>query len=307
MAEAIKRIEEKEPVGYIPPIFEKKDNSGWDGKQEISSISPAEPREAPYIPSKPILDNPLEQSMKIYGIVEDAARRWGHFKVSETEKEFYKIDQTHRQEAVKLEEAYQAQQDVTFWEILGDVGNSIMSSVSFFFGFSAMSAGAPVVGATLIASGVLSVTNLVFKHTQVWEWTADQIGGENKELRQAIKTFIPPAVGILASALGIYGSYAAWIYSAQTGVGTITTLLKATGNIANGISQYQQGQAQYRLNHLHADLMTLHSNIELGTISVEDHVEDIKDFHKKQNQIHANIQNLLEQTDQMIQVIQQPV
>ncbi|NGX26918.1 MAG: hypothetical protein K940chlam6_00845 [Chlamydiae bacterium] len=303
MVEAAQKIRE---VPNIQPVLGKNDSPFLqDGS--TSSIAPAGTKEL-YTSSKPILDNPIQRTIEYFANhLEPIVDRWSRFKETTIESKFKEIEDLHRQEAIKLAEAHEASKEVTFWGILEDIGSSIMSAVSFFFGFSALSAGATAVGGALIISGVLSLGNLAFKHAHVWDWIADQVGGKNEDLKVAIKTYVPAAIGVTAAAMGIYGSYAAWSYAAQTGIKQATSLLQSTTTIATAMSAYGSGMSQYTLKNATADLSFLQSNSEFSTLSLEESVEDLKKFHENQTQLHTNIGKILEETDQAIQVIQQPV
>jgi hypothetical protein len=160
---------------YSPHASNDKRKRIDDLDYESSSIQKMATPIPAYTPSKPVLD-PIQNVMHNYiNKVEPMANRWSVYREKEIEKEFAHIDQLHHEEAKQLEEATQASQQVSFWGILGDVSSSITSAISFFFGFSAISAGSPAVGGVLIVSGVLSLSNLAFKHGQVWDFVADHV------------------------------------------------------------------------------------------------------------------------------------
>ncbi len=302
MVEAVERIHE---VPSVLPVLEKS-SSPFVQDRSASSIAPAEKKET-YVPSKPTLDPVLRTIENYVGRLEPAADRWSRFKEGAIEKKCQEIDALYREEAIKLKEAYEASKTVSFWSILEDIGSSIMSAISFFFGFSAISTGAPVVGGILILSGVLSLGNLAFKYARVWDWVADQVAGKNTTLHSVIKTYIPPAIGITAAGMGIYGSYAAWNYAAQTGIQGVTSILQSTGMIASGLTAFAGGISQGHLREATAQLSFLQSNSELSNLSLEEFLDETKEFHDGQRQIHKTLEEILRETDEAIQVIQQPV
>lgn len=310
MVEPIKKIEkteEKNKIAPILPLLEKWNQFEWNGKSGISSLSPSV-QSKPFEPSKPVLENPTYKALQFYVTrLEPVVDRYSVLKESEIERDFDRIENLHRDQAVKIEEANKAQKDVTFWGILEDIGSSITSCVSLFFGFSAVSAGAPAIGGALIASGVLSVTNMVFKHTGLWDWTADTLSCGNEPARHAIRTYIPPAVGITSAALGIYGTYAAWSYTALNGIEKGVSLVQSTANVATAITAYGGGMSQYRFKNIAADLETLRSKGDLFRLSLEDCVDDIKEYHERHARIHSTLADIIKETQQTIQIIQQPV
>jgi hypothetical protein len=107
--------------------------------------------------------------------------------------------------------------------------------------------------------------------------------------------------------IGIYGSYTAFNYSAQTGLARATSLLESTTTIASAVAGISSGVANYHLKNALASLNFLQSNRELSTLSLENYADDVKEFHEKQTRIHEIIGRIIEETDQAIQVIHQPV
>ncbi|MDN3506466.1 MAG: hypothetical protein P0S96_04480 [Simkaniaceae bacterium] len=294
-----------ERVTQIPPVTPTNSISSStpisDGSN--SSLEAAEFKEV-YSPSKPTLTSPIGRMLDgIVGRLEPTVDRWSRFKESSIEAKCKEVEDLNRQEIAKIQEAQDAAKDVTFWGILEDIGNSIMGAVSFTLGFSAVSAGAPVVGGALIVSGALSVGNLAFKHMQVWDYLGDQIAGKDENLKYAIKNYVPSAVGLTAAAMGIYGSFSAWSYTAQAG----TSLLQGTANIATALATYSSGMANSAIKNVQADLSFLQSNLSLSKLSMQVCTDDLRNFHERQMHTFTNVGKLLEETDNAIQVIQQPV
>jgi|GEM_PF-3395649 len=272
-----------------------------------SSVAPAELKEV-YTPSKPTLTSPMYNILQGYvARLEPTVDRWSRFKEGSIDAKCREVEELNLQEIAKIKEAQEAANDVSFWGILEDIGGSVMSAVSFTLGLSAVSAGSTLIGGALIVSGALSVGNLAFKHMQVWDYLGDQIGGKDEDLKYAIKNYAPAAVGISAAAMGIYGSYSAWNYAAQTGMARATSLLQGTTNIAMALATYSSGMANSAIKNVQADLSFLQSNLSLSKLSMEVCTDDLKNFHERQMHLHTNIGKLLEETDQAIQVIQQPV
>lgn len=311
MVEPIETISEKDKAStvIIPPILEywKQLNVAWDDRKNISSISPSVATKG-YESSKPVLENPIYKTIELYiNRLEPVINRFSLFKESEIEREFDRIDQIQRDQAIKIEEAYQVKQDITFWSVLEDIGNSITSCLSFFFGCASVSAGAPVVGGALIASGVLSATNLIFKHTGLWDWAADTLSYGNESAKNAIRTYVPSAIGLTSAAFGIYGSYAAWNYTSLNGIEKGLSFVQSVTNVANVITAYGNGITQYRSKNIQADLDALRSKADLYRISLEEYTDDIQDYHERHSVIHKALSEIIKETGQAIQITQQPV
>lgn len=306
MVEAVKPIDVKETI--LPNVS----SLGFSSlaikefKDSPSSIHPT-PLTKTYPSSKPSLD-PIQKTLQFYvDTLEPQVDAWNRAKEKEIEKICNSIQKTHQEEDTELQKASLASKETTFWGILEDIGNSLTSTVSFFFGFSALSTGgATALGGTLIISGILSLSHLACKHTNIWNYIVDQMT-EDPTVKQAMKTYFPPALGITAAAMGIYGSFAAWNYAAQTGTNQILSLLEGTTNIAVGLMAYKKGTSFSDLQYTTANLITIHSKIDFSTIDMENFITEIKTFHEKQNQTHTILEKIIEETKQAIQIIQQPV
>jgi hypothetical protein len=221
-------------------------------------------------------------------------------------KNRWEIQKLHEEEARKLEEAYAASKDASFWSLLEDIGSTIMSSVSFFFGAAALSSGGAAVGGALIVSGVASLSHIAFKYTDGWDWISEQVAGENKELKETIRTYLPSALGITAAAIGLYGVYGAWSFAGGVGLQQAFSVLQTSGHVAHGIFAYANGQANSFYRKSSAEVSALQSMSELVRMDVENCIEELKEFHENQLAINEQAARLIEETDQAIQITQQP-
>ncbi len=300
----VESIEKIQPIQGVLPIAQPLlEPTHFD--LENSSIGVSAPKEV-YVPSKPALSSPIHRTLETFvGKTEPTIDRWSRFKETDMEKKLKEVEDLHIKEAAKMRESYEASKDVSFWGILEDMGHSIMGAVSAFFGYSAISAGAPVVGGALLVSGMLSIGNLAFKHAGIWDWTADHI--QDKQTRESFRNYVPSAVGITAAALSIYGSYAAWGYTAFTGMKQVAEIMKSTTNVGATLVAFTSGMTRSQLSQIRADLSSLEFNREISTMAFERYTDDLKEFHEKQTELHSKIGRIIEETDQTIQGIQQPV
>lgn len=288
------------------PRVERKPHVSND---HFSTIAKSKSITALYTPSKPLLDPPMPiwEMLSQVGRLERAADKYTLHKEYQIDQTYNKIQQFQRTEALKLEEAYAASQDVSFWSLLEDIGSCLMSSISFFFGFSALATGGTIVGAALIVSGVLSLSNIAFKHAQAWDWIADQVAGGDKEMRQAIVTYLPVAVGITAAALGAYGAWGAWNTSHLEGTAKGLAILQTTASLAKGITAYGSGRAAAHYKSAGAEFSALQTKTELTTLGLENYIEDIKDFQKKLTNVQELVGRLVQDTNRAVQLTQQTV
>lgn len=296
-------------VSSTSPITDRIDaNQRRMHDPESSSILKA-PHIDRFVPSKPQLDTPipvwnaLDQVLRLEG----AANRHSLLKEQQIDKELLHIQTLHHEESLKLQEAFEASRDVTFWGILEDMTNTIMSGISFFFGFSALSSGAAVAGGILITSGILSLTNLAFKHGEVWNWAADIASCGNEDLRIGIETYVPPAIGIAAAAATMYGVYAAINMPIETGMKGTLAVLQTTTSLSSGMTALASGRAGAHYQWTNADLSTLQTKSQLSRIDLETMIEETQDFHQSQSEIMRLAAKLIQEADQAVQVTQQPV
>lgn len=95
-------------------------------------------------------------------------------------------------------------QQTDMWSTLQTVGAYILSAYSVAMGGTIYASGSPVLGATLIAAGLLSTTNIALTEMGGWNYIAEKLAKENKELQEQI-TFWGP---MTLYALSLTGSIA---------------------------------------------------------------------------------------------------
>lgn len=289
-------------VHHIPPVAHKKRPS----EDHISTIERSKTAASFYNTSKPVL-TPLWETIDNVERLEKATDRYTAQKQTQIDQSFKRIQAFQLEEAQKLEEAYEASENVSFWGILEDIGSTIMSAVSFFFGFSALATGGALIGGALIVSGVLSVSTLVFKHAKGWDWIADQVAGDNLQLRKAIVTYLPVAVGITAAAMGAYGAWGAWHYAPMEGSKKALAILESAASLAKGITAFGSGKAAAHYKTANAEFSALQTKTELTTLGVEEIIVEIKDIHKKMSAEYELVTKIVQDSSHAIQVTQQPV
>lgn len=278
---------------------------------EHSSLEKAKAVDPTFTPTKPQLDpptNPIFQTIDhLNRRAEPIFDQWMRIKERGIEQEFDSIHQMHIDQARKMEEALEASKAVSFWGVLDDMTSTFSAATSFFFGSSAIAAGSSVVGGALIASGVLSIGNLAFKYANVWDKAADSLAGENKELGDTLRSYLPGAVGLAATALSAYGAYGAWKFATQTGTQITNSLLTTATQIAGSCVTLQNGLKNADHTWKLADLKVLQSSADISRLVLDELVDDTQEFHQRETSIHETIGKILEERDQMIQMVQQPV
>lgn len=299
------RVTPSRPAAPPPPLRKM----AAPTEDRLSTISKSKSVVSPFVPSKPILDPPppVWSMLGEVGRLENAAYTFTLQKEQRIDSIFNQIKRLQLEEGLKLEETYAASEDMTFWGYLYDIGSAIMSSVSFFFGFAAVSSGGTLVGAALLTSGILSLTNIAFKHAQAWDWIADQVSNGDRETREAVKTYLPAAVGIAATAMGLYGAYGAWNFPQLQGTAKGLAILETTAGVAQAIASWNNGQAGHRFRSAGAEVSALQTKTELTTLELDVVIDDIKKFQKELGEVQELIGRLVQDTSHSIQSIQQPV
>lgn len=286
-------------VHNSPPVSRKKHPT----EDHVSTLEKSKTVASPREPSKPVLLATIDNVERL----EKATDLYTAQKQTQIDLSFKRIQAFQLEETKKLEEAYKASENVGFWGILEDIGSTIMSAISFFFGFSALATGGAAIGGALIISGILSLSSIAFKHAKGWDWIADQIAGENKPLRQAIVTYLPVAVGITAAAMGAYGAWGAWHYAPMEGSKKALAILQTAASIAKGISAFGSGKAASHYKTANAEFSALQTKTELTTLGIEEIIVEIKDMHKKMSAEYELVAKIIQDSSHAIQVTQQPV
>ncbi|NGX39068.1 MAG: hypothetical protein KR126chlam1_00388 [Chlamydiae bacterium] len=300
--EAIKPVKRKGIDALPPPTspaIQERSKSSLTSVKEVS---------APFTPSKPKLQEPVFFRVLLnVAYLEQVAENFALYKEKVIERTFAEYNAQNSEAARISEEAQEQSKQVSFWGVLEDLSGAVTGAVSTVFGFSAISAGNPYVGGILIANGVLSISNIAFKHTHVWDWVAEQAAGGNKEYKQLIASTLPAAVGILCTAVGLYGAYNAWSYAQMSQESTLLTFFDTTSNLARGITTMGRGYAESNFLQTSSALSALLSMAELTKIDLENAAEEIKGFHEGQMRVISSCAELLESRDRAIQLTQQPV
>lgn len=279
--------------------------------QHDSTLAKASTSVPAYTPCKPCLNPPTSPLCQTFASLEKKVEplldRWMNTRKTFIESQIDDIYAKQVEQAKKIEESCLAEKDASFWGILEDLSGTVSAAVGFFFGTSATLSGNPILGGALITSGVLTIGNIAFKHGNVWGWVADKIAGNDPKLKEQILTYLPSAVGLSATTLSFAGSLKAWKYAGQTGFQVTNHLFNSTAKISFALIDYKSNMAKSNLNFKRAVLEALQSKITLSNIDLDRLVRDVKEHHEHQVGVHKTFGNILEERDQAIQQIQQPV
>lgn len=291
----------------IPPI-QREFSGAWIPKEgEQSTIKKAEVAGVNFEPSKPALPSPLWDVIGKIQRLEAASDDYATVREQQIKMDLKEIDRLHAEESLTMDKALAAQKDVTFWTVLQDVGNICMGSVSAVLGVFTFSSGNPVAGGLLIAAGITSIANIAFKYGKVWDWMAERIAGENQQLRETIRTYLPASVAVVCAALCVYGSMQVWNLPGLTSSQQALSMVETGLSVVTGVVGLGQGMSQAHLKWETAELSALQTMEEFTRMDLEDATEEIQEFQKRQSETQKVAAQLINSNSDALQLINQPV
>jgi hypothetical protein len=202
-----------------------------------STIQAAAARDASYdIPvSRPTLSPHLRTIKNVEAFTEIGENRLRHFKL-EVDDNLAKLKELSQKQLEKLKETANKTKTNLFWSILKQIASCIASAFSALLGLSVAAAGGSVlISGALITSGILSLANIAFSVTGLWEKAANHLYADDRANRERFLKIVPAAIGITSAALGVAGGAAAW----ATGVSfanQVTKVAQSTLNFSEGVT-----------------------------------------------------------------------
>lgn len=234
------------------PIFQFKDNL---------SKAPS-PTPSIYIPSRPTLTDPRYKLISSIGDLNDTCEQQLGIYRTMTQLSAEKLHRITTDHIEQMKKSAQSTQDVDFWSVLRKIGSAVLSAFSILFGFSiASSAGPPLLAATLVTSGVLSLTNLAFTECHLWDDIADKIFPDNAEKRKQFVDVIPTAIGIVSGGLALAGGIGVWTTGAISFVDKILVVANNAVSIAEGAVTIGEGVSKGRAQFHEAEVEKLKSEL----------------------------------------------
>lgn len=185
-----------------------------------------------------------------------------------------------------------------FWSFLKKIWSAVFSAVTALFGVFNLTGGNVVVGTALIASGTLSLANLICSEMGVWEEVAKELAENDKERQKQIAFFLPLAVTVLSAGLALFGgvynfAQTQTFFSQQLGFALIASL-----SILNSIVEIGQGITQARLLYSQADLLKIQTALESTHIQTKMCTEALGSFF-------AATQGIFERLGRVMQIAAQ--
>lgn len=262
-----------------------------------------QPLKTNFTPSRPEL--PFEMRLiKTVNRARDVSQDSLHNTAKGLEIHQQELDDLTKKKLEKLREKCEQTQAAGVWETLRIIGAAILGAISAFFGLTLWGVGASTfVGAALIASGVLTVTNLAFTEFGIWNWIAEKLADDNEEKQKKIAAILPTVVTIVACGLGFAGMAAFGLWGDLSAVPKGLALLQTVGNVltiggtaAGKICQARIALSQAELHQLQHKLSEHNHYVERLTESLE----QIMEQETQTQRLARTLLNLSTQTKQAL-------
>lgn len=238
----------------------------------------------PYQPSKPVL--PEFAIIKTLDRFYETGRKIQMRATKNLEDVQTKVDELQRQNAEKLKESAKLAQESGFWAVMQQVGACLFGALSAVLGFSLVATRVnPTVGWLLISSGILSIANLAFSATGVWDWVAKKIAHDNEDMQKNISTILPASVGLVCAGIGLAGGmgslnglWASLNFSQRSLVVLQTAVCFAEGisTLAGGYSEYKALVAKSELVDIEKKMNFSYQTVEKLTRGIEKTMKELK-------------------------------
>jgi hypothetical protein len=208
----------------------------------------------------------------------------------------------------KLKEAAQRAADSSFWSILKKIATCLVSAVSIVFGISLVATGGgALIGGTMIASGILSLSNFAMSETGAWNWVSKQLSNDNEERQKMLAWVLPSAVGIIAGGIGLVGSVQGVVsgalhfaekavYIAQTAL----AIFDGVTTIGKGYADARSIWAQSDVSKIQADLTVERTHFDNVMREIEGSMNDFRAVKAKTKKI---VQTLSQSNVQLVRQI----
>jgi hypothetical protein len=173
------------------------------------------------------------------------------------------ITENSNQVYEQLKNAAELAQNNDSWHLLKKVANSLTASFSAISGLTLLSQGSAFVGGALIASGTLSISNLVLSECKGWDWITTQLAGSCEQTKQKLNALLPTSVGVLAAGFGLVGS----VYGITSGslnfAEKISGIAQTSLSLFSGATNLGQGIAESKLTWTQAETLSSKESLHL--------------------------------------------
>lgn len=280
-------------------------------QNQDSSLSKSPAVDMRYVPSKPVLEEPKSCVMRALGsmtTLEKLADDFMFLNQDNVNAYIARMNQLDEEETIKMKESIQRTQDTGFWSYLRDLGSMLIAAISTVFGLSILATGgAPLIGAALVASGILAIFNFTLKESGAWDWVAKQLAQDNEELRVKLATLLPAIVSIICMAVGLAGS---WGVSALVHLDLQQKLFKIAETalvFGNCMTYFAEGTNEYYKSKLESALTPLRTENQLMRNKLQNAMTQMQEVCQNQSEITETAAQIVKTTTRAVQSIHQAV
>lgn len=271
-----------------------------------------------YIPSKPKLASPqphcLERKILDYlDRMYSSGAKWREMHVEDLENIQQKLVKVQEENAIKLKESAERTQTNAVWDLLKKAGAFLLAAISAVLGTAMVATGGgALIGGALIVSGITTLLNLALTEAGGWDWFIALFIKENEDLRRALATLIPAAVGLVCAGIGIVGGLGNVIPSltlsltAGANIGLTSGLafglqkflgmMEVALNFAIGGTTLLQGINNYQNLNLKADMNDIKQELFNHTDSIELTMGAMERFQKTQSRVAESAAQIVKMT-----------
>ncbi len=195
-----------------------------------------------------------------------------------------------------LQKASERAQELGVWSILQKTGACVLFTFNLYLGFSLYSNDSQKLGSVLIASGILSMTNLAMTELRGWDLMAEKLAGDNNDLRNKITLLSPIVLQLLSGALNT-AAVSTVLYDPTLSFNY--EKFDHAINIYSGFTGAGKSVADSRFSWTKAELSLIQSSILSDSLLQDSLIARIQDFNKSLNYVWEQARNIIQLNSQL--------
>lgn len=296
-------------VAQMPALATSVPPSKKRGLQSNSIIEPMAAKAKP-LQSAPKLTPPLkhfsmQDQIKLLQRFEEIGGRLTTLTSQALDEKCMELKALTTEQAAKLKEKAENSQKSGVWDLLKKIGACILAAISAVFGMSLVAAGSTVIGGLLIASGVLAIVNLVMTETECWDWIADKIAHDNKDLAKKLKIILPATVSAISAIMGLAGTAGALYWTSLDWAKKVVTIAQTAANIAYGVTTIGKGYSDGKLSYNEGQITAINHKMAVLEHSIEMLMQRMQSAANENKQITKELANMVQLYNSSIQLTHQ--
>jgi hypothetical protein len=274
-------------VEGIQPVTQQGDRH--PSLPRTDSLSPSTESKRFFSFDKPVLSPPLP-SMSVIPFLQSVEKfhsfgqRYLGTQSKRLEQSNREIEKITTENIQKMREAAERASESDVWSFFKKIATAILSAISIVIGISLVASGAgALVGGAMIASGILSIANLVLSEAGFWEALAKRLAQDNEDKRRAIALMLPAIIGVVSGLIGVFGSVGSLAFSTLNFFEKALTMLHAAVGVLDGATTIGKGISDGQVIRADADLAQTRCDATLA--------------HLKNEQVSTALEKVLKQLE----------